>query len=150
MGSGQRSERNMGDFDGTVQKVVRMIAETRREQQQRAASVTTTAENMFGNVRKMILELNAALAARFPELQPSVSMEGWSEIDDRVVNTIKLKKADGEKDITLSFKFGESEVLVNGDRFYDHGVVDVIATEIAHFFKDGGGQLAGYVIDVGK
>lgn len=128
----------MGTFDELVTKTINDIAAARRDRKQHAESVVATAENMFGQIGTFISELQPRLAKEFPAQQPSVSLSGWETTSTAgAANTIKLKRAGAEKGIHLSMTLGEAEVTVNGTKLPSQGIVDVLASEIAHFFKEG-------------
>jgi hypothetical protein len=126
----------MPTFDQLVNKTVSDIAAARRDQQNLAKSAAQTAENMFGQVGAFISELRPRLAKEFPDQQPSVSLDDWKTTATGATNTIELARVGAaDKQITLAVTFGASDVLVNGDKLPTHGIIDVIAAEIGHFFK---------------
>ena len=75
----------MGNFDGTVRKIITDINAERDKRKSEAESNATTAETLLGGIGQLIEELQPELAKVLPDLAPEVSLGTWVRRDDQQV-----------------------------------------------------------------
>jgi hypothetical protein len=104
----------MGEFDGTVNKIINDISAVRNERQNEARALSTAAENKFGNVGQLIRELQPALASKFSDEEPSIELGDWVKTKNGATNKLKLKRKGQarERNIELEMEHGKPEVII--------------------------------------
>src|SRR5215469_10011756 len=91
----------MGNFDGTVRKIITDINAERDKRKSEAESNAMTAETIFGGIGQLIQELQPELAKVLPDLAPEVSLGAWVRRDGVLENTLSFNRVGNHKHIPL-------------------------------------------------
>jgi hypothetical protein len=92
----------MGNFDGTVAKIVGEIKAAQAKKESEAKSATETAETTFGGVGKLIEELRPQLSGQFPDLAPQIWLGPWVKRGDgQIENNLTLQRNETKKEVPL-------------------------------------------------
>jgi hypothetical protein len=129
----------MGNFDGTVGKIVGEIKAARAKKESEAKSAAETAETMFGDVGKLIEELGPELTKQFPDLAPEVLLNPWVKRGDGVTrgdgvieNRLRLKRNGNENEVHLACQ--GNKIRVRGATIPSEEAHSAIIREIVEFF----------------
>jgi len=125
----------MGNFDGTVRKIITDINAERNKRKSEAESNATTAETLLGGIGQLIQELQPELAKVLPDLAPEVSLGTWVRRDGVLENTLSLTRAGNHKDIPLLAGLGGGKVKVGENTMRSEDAHGAIIQEIVRFFS---------------
>ena len=127
----------MGNFDGTVRKIITDINAARDKRKSEAESNAATAETIFGGIGQLIQELQPELVKLLPDLAPEVSLSTWVRRDGVLENTLSLNRIGNHKDIPLRAGDAGGKVTVGENMIRSEDAHGAIIQEIVLFFSAG-------------
>ena len=127
----------MGNFDGTVRKIITDINAARGKRKSEAESNAATAETIFGGIGQLIQELQPELVKLLPDLAPEVSLSTWVRRDGVLENTLSLNRIGNHKDIPLRAGDAGGKVTVGENMIRSEDAHGAIIQEIVLFFSAG-------------